>query len=228
MKNAMVMIQMKGITKTYHIGDMAVAVLKGVDMEVAPGEMVAIIGESGGGKSTLMNIIGFLDTPSSGSYWFEDQDASHLTDNQLAVIRNQKIGFVFQQFNLLPRLTALDNVCLPLVYRGVPHPQRREIAKQLLEQVGMGQRMTHHPPELSGGQQQRVAIARALAGKPALILADEPTGALDSQVSQEIMDLFKGLNSEQKITTILVTHDPNVGRQCQRTVRMADGRLSEV
>ncbi len=221
-------IELKGITKTYHISDMAVVVLKGVDLTVERGELLAIMGESGGGKSTLMNIIGFLDSPTSGAYNFEGQDASNLTDNQLAHIRNQKIGFVFQQFNLLPRLTALDNVCLPLVYRGMDISQRREVARGLLEQVGMGDRMEHRPPELSGGQQQRVAIARALAGKPALILADEPTGALDSQVSQEIMDIFLGLHQNQKITTVMVTHDPQVGQQCQRTVRMADGRLSEV
>jgi len=224
----MAVIELKGITKTYHIGDMAVVVLKGVDLTVESGELLAIMGESGGGKSTLMNIIGFLDSPSSGAYHFEDQDASNLTDNQLAHIRNQKIGFVFQQFNLLPRLTALDNVCLPLVYRGMDVSHRRQVARGLLEQVGMGDRMDHRPPELSGGQQQRVAIARALAGKPTLILADEPTGALDSQVSQEIMDIFLGLHKDQKITTVMVTHDPQVGQQCGRTVRMADGRLSEV
>ncbi|MCB2228358.1 MAG: ABC transporter ATP-binding protein [Desulfarculaceae bacterium] len=207
---------------------MAVEVLKGVDLEVGAGELLAIMGESGGGKSTLMNIIGFLDSPSGGDYHFEDQDASHLGDNQLAHIRNQKIGFVFQQFNLLPRLTALDNVCLPLVYRGQDRAQRQKSAREVLDRVGMGDRMNHRPPELSGGQQQRVAIARALAGRPSLILADEPTGALDSQVSQEIMDIFLKLNRDEHITTVMVTHDPRVGQQCRRTVRMADGRLAEV
>jgi len=224
----MAFIELKGITKTYYIGDMAVVVLKGVDLTVDSGEFLAIMGESGGGKSTLMNIIGFLDSPSGGTYHFEEQDASHLSDNQLAHIRNQKIGFVFQQFNLLPRLTALDNVCLPLVYRGMERAQRRQVARELLDQVGMADRMDHRPPELSGGQQQRVAIARALAGKPTLILADEPTGALDSQVSQEIMDIFLKLNHDQKITTVMVTHDPRVGQQCNRTVRMTDGRLAKV
>ena len=223
----MAIIELNGITKTYHIGEMAVEVLKGVDLSVDQGDLVAIMGESGSGKSTLMNIIGFLDSPSGGDYRFEDRDASHLTDNELAKIRNQKIGFVFQQFNLLPRLTALDNVCLPLVYRGIERSQRRAIAKKVLESVGMGDRMNHCPPELSGGQQQRVAIARALAGRPTLILADEPTGALDSRVSQEIMDIFLKLNHEQKITTVMVTHDPQVGRQCRRTVRMIDGKLAE-
>ena len=151
-----------------------------------------------------------------------------MDDNQLAHIRNQKIGFIFQQFNLLPRLNALENVMLPLVYRGIPPRQREKVAKQMLKQVGMADRMAHRPPELSGGQQQRVAIARALSGNPSLILADEPTGALDSQVSQEILDIFLELNRENKITTVMVTHDPKVGKQCRRTVRMADGHLVEV
>lgn len=224
----MALIELRGITKTYHIGDMAVDVLRGVDLSVESGELLAIMGESGGGKSTLMNIIGFLDTPSAGGYRFEDQDAGHLDDNDLARIRNQKIGFIFQQFNLLPRLTALENVSLPLVYRGVQHHRRERVAKEMLERVGMADRMTHRPPELSGGQQQRVAIARALSGRPSLILADEPTGALDSQVSQEIIDIFLELNQESRITTVMVTHDPKVGRQCRRTVRMADGCLIEV
>lgn len=224
----MAIIELSGLTKTYHIGDMSVDVLKGVDLSVESGELVAIMGESGGGKSTLMNIIGFLDSPSGGAYNFEGQDASHLDDDDLAHIRNQKIGFIFQQFNLLPRLTALENVCLPLVYRGVQHHERHLVAKQMLERVGMADRMNHRPPELSGGQQQRVAIARALSGNPSLILADEPTGALDSQVSQEIIDIFLELNQKHKITTVMVTHDPKVGRQCRRTVRMADGHLVEV
>lgn len=223
----MAIIELSGITKTYHIGDMAVDALRGVDLSVESGDMLAIMGESGGGKSTLMNIIGFLDTPSAGSYRFEDEDAGHLDDNDLAHIRNQKIGFIFQQFNLLPRLTALENVSLPLVYRGMQHHQRDQVAKDMLERVGMADRMAHRPPELSGGQQQRVAIARALSGSPSLILADEPTGALDSRVSQEIMDIFLELNQEKKITTVVVTHDPRVGQQCRRTVRMADGRLFE-
>ena len=223
----MAIIEIKGLIKTYHIGDMSLEVLKGVDLTVEAGELLAIMGESGGGKSTLMNIIGFLDSPSGGDYRFEGQEASHLDDNQLAHIRNQKIGFIFQQFNLLPRLTALENVGLPLVYRGLPHAKRQEVARELLSRVGMGDRMTHRPPELSGGQQQRVAIARALSGHPSLILADEPTGALDSQVSQEIMDIFLKLNQEQQITTVMVTHDPTVGRQCRRMVRMADGHLQE-
>lgn len=224
----MSLIELRGITKTYHIGDMSVDVLRGVDLTVESGELLAIMGESGGGKSTLMNIIGFLDSPSGGGYQFEGQDAGHLDDNELAHIRNQKIGFIFQQFNLLPRLNALENVMLPLVYRGVPPQQREKVAKQVLKRVGMADRMAHRPPELSGGQQQRVAIARALSGNPTLILADEPTGALDSQVSQEILDIFLELNQENKITTVMVTHDPKVGKQCRRTVRMADGHLLEV
>ncbi|MBU1156477.1 MAG: ABC transporter ATP-binding protein [Proteobacteria bacterium] len=224
----MALIELRGITKTYYIGDMSVDVLRGVDLTVEPGELLAIMGESGGGKSTLMNIIGFLDSPSGGGYQFEGQDAGHLDDNELAHIRNQKIGFIFQQFNLLPRLNALENVMLPLVYRGVPPQQREKVAKQMLKRVGMADRMAHRPPELSGGQQQRVAIARALSGNPSLILADEPTGALDSQVSQEILDIFLELNRENEITTVMVTHDPKVGKQCRRTVRMTDGHLLEV
>lgn len=221
------MLTLTDIKKAYYIGDISLEVLKGVDLSVANGELLAIMGESGGGKSTLMNLIGFLDSPTGGRYVFEGRDASHLNDHQLALIRNQKIGFVFQQFNLLSRLTALDNVGLPLVYRGMNRKQRRQRARRLLEQMDMGDRMDHRPPELSGGQQQRVAIARALAGSPSLLLADEPTGALDSKVSQEIMDIFLRLNHEQHLTTVMVTHDPEVGRQCSRVVRMQDGRLSE-
>lgn len=222
------MIKLIDIKKTYYIGDMPVVVLKGVNLSVEAGELVAIMGESGGGKSTLMNIIGFLDSPSGGQYFFDKRDASNLNDHQLAEIRNQKIGFVFQQFNLLSRMTALENVCLPLIYRGLDRKERRQIARHMLEQVGMSDRMDHRPPELSGGQQQRVAIARALAGSPAIILADEPTGALDSKVSQEIMDIFLELNHKQHITTLMVTHDPEVGRQCPRVVRMQDGKVVEV
>lgn len=222
------MIKLIDIKKTYYIGDMPVVVLKGVNLSVEAGELVAIMGESGGGKSTLMNIIGFLDSPSGGQYLFDNSDASNLNDHQLAEIRNQKIGFVFQQFNLLSRMTALENVCLPLIYRGLDRKERRQIARHMLEQVGMSDRMDHRPPELSGGQQQRVAIARALAGSPAIILADEPTGALDSKVSQEIMDIFLELNHKQHITTLMVTHDPEVGRQCPRVVRMQDGKVVEV
>ena len=222
------MIKLIDIKKTYYIGDLPVVVLKGVDMSVEAGELVAIMGESGTGKSTLMNIIGFLDSPSSGQYFFDSSDASNLNDHQLAEIRNQKIGFVFQQFNLLSRMTALENVCLPLIYRGLDRKERRQIAKRMLEQVGMGDRMEHRPPELSGGEQQRVAIARALSGNPAIILADEPTGALDSKVSQEIMDIFLDLNHKQHITTLMVTHDPEVGKQCPRVVRMQDGKIMEV
>jgi putative ABC transport system ATP-binding protein len=222
------MIKLIDIKKTYYIGDMPVVVLKGVNLSVETGELMAIMGESGGGKSTLMNIIGFLDSPSGGQYLFDNNDASNLNDHQLAEIRNQKIGFVFQQFNLLSRMTALENVSLPLIYRGLDRKERSQIGRHMLEQVGMGDRMNHRPPELSGGQQQRVAIARALAGSPAIILADEPTGALDSKVSQEIMDIFLDLNHTQHITTIMVTHDPEVGKQCPRVVRMQDGKVVEV
>jgi len=194
---------------------------------VAAGELLAIVGQSGCGKSTLMNILGFLDTPSSGNYHFDGKPSANLTDQELSTIRNERIGFCFQQFNLLPKLTALDNVCLPLIYRGTPKSERIERAKALLDRVGMADRMDHRPFELSGGQQQRVAIARALVGEPALILADEPTGALDTAVSESIMELFIQLNTERSITTIIITHDPDLAQQCRRQVHMKDGLLEE-
>ncbi len=219
---AVPLLELRAIRKSFQLGPVPLEVLKGVDFAMQPRELTSIVGSSGCGKSTLMNIIGFLDTPSAGEYRFEGQDASSLTDKQLSSIRNRKIGFVFQQFHLLPKLTALQNVCLPLVYRGASEKERKERAVARLERVGMAERMEHKPAELSGGQQQRVAIARALCGDPSLILADEPTGALDTVVGQGVMDLFLELNAEG-VAILIITHDPSIAGQCTRSVRMKDG-----
>ena len=223
----MSLLKLENICKSFTLGPVVLDVLKGVDLEVESGEMLSIMGSSGCGKSTLMNVIGFLDQPTSGRYFLEGRETSTLSDQELSYIRNSSIGFVFQQFNLLNRLSALENVCLPLVYRGVKEKEQRRMAQEMLEKVGMGDRAGHRPGELSGGQQQRVAIARALAGSPSIILADEPTGALDTVVGQEIMNLFLELNASQRITTILITHDPNIAAQCRRVVRMKDGLIDD-
>lgn len=219
----MSLIKMKQIQKAYQMGPVQVKVLNGVDLEVESGELLAIVGTSGCGKSTLMNIMGFLDLPDAGQYLLEGKETSSLSDQELSIIRNQKIGFVFQQFNLLPKLTALENVCLPLVYRGIKEKEQKEKARENLALVDMDERGHHKPSELSGGQQQRVAIARALCGDPAIILADEPTGALDTKVGQDIMDLFIDLNSKKNMTIIIITHDPKIAAQCHRKVHMQDG-----
>ncbi len=219
------MLNLQGIRKSYHIGPTEVEVLKGVSLHVAQGDMISISGPSGCGKSTLMNILGLLDRPSSGAYAIEGRPVTYGEDDALSAIRNKSIGFVFQQYHLLAKLSALENVMLPLVYRGESEAHMRHVALEKLAQVGMDTRSHHRPSELSGGQQQRVAIARALAGKPKLILADEPTGALDSKVGQEIMDLFLSLNAEQGITIAIITHDPKIAAQCPRAVRMHEGVL---
>ncbi|MFW6323445.1 MAG: ABC transporter ATP-binding protein [Desulfovibrionales bacterium] len=221
------MIALQDIRKSFQLGPMIVEVLKGVTLKVEEGELLSIIGSSGCGKSTLMNILGFLDLPTSGQYLFEDKPVKEFSDSELSSIRNKKIGFVFQQFHLLPRLTALENTCLPLVYRGVSEKRRKETARDMLARVGMADREDHRPSELSGGQQQRIAIARALSGSPSVILADEPTGALDTDTSGEIMNLFMELNTSERITTIIITHDPMIADQCHRVVRMHDGVLRE-
>jgi len=216
-------ISLRGIVKTYQMGDVEVQALRGVDVDVYPGEMIAIMGPSGSGKSTLMNIIGCLDVPSNGVYELDGTDVSRLKDDQLAAIRNHKIGFVFQSFNLLPRTTAVANVELPLIYGGIGGRQRRNRAEDALRLVGLGDRLDHKPNELSGGQQQRVAIARALVNDPSMILADEPTGNLDSKTSVEIMELFQRLNAERGITIVFVTHNPETADYCDRIVRIRDG-----
>ncbi len=215
---------LRGIKKIYQMGDVEVQALRGVDVDIYPGEMTAIMGPSGSGKSTLMNIIGCLDVPSDGTYWLDGVDVSRLKDDQLAEIRCRKIGFVFQSFNLLSRTTALANVELPLIYSGVSGRERHSGSQEALELVGLGERMHHKPNELSGGQQQRVAIARALVNEPAMILADEPTGNLDSKTSVEIMELFQRLNVEQDITVVFVTHNIETADYCHRVVACARRR----
>ena len=216
------MIQLEHIAKIYRMGKIEVPALRGIDLTIKQGDMVAIIGASGSGKSTLMNIIGFLDKPTAGKYMLEGMDVSQLNDNKLAELRNKKIGFVFQTFNLLPRASALSNVELPLIYSG--GGQRHKRSMEALERVGLGARANHKPTELSGGEQQRVAIARALVNKPSLILADEPTGNLDSSATTEITRIFSQLHQEG-ITVILVTHEMDVARQTQRIIRLLDGRI---
>jgi putative ABC transport system ATP-binding protein len=217
-------IHLRGITKVYLLGDIEVHALRGVDLDVGGGEFIAIMGPSGSGKSTLMNIIGCLDVPSSGSYELDGIEVSGMSDDELTLIRNRKLGFVFQSFNLLPRLTALEQVEVPLTYAGVPRGERRRLAQEALARVGLADRVHHKPTELSGGQQQRVAIARALVTQPSLILADEPTGALDTRSSAEIIALFEELN-DQGITVIFVTHEPDVAAHTRRQIHIRDGQI---
>jgi putative ABC transport system ATP-binding protein len=218
-------IAIRGLTKIYRMGEMEVQALRGVDLDIWPGEMVAIMGPSGSGKSTLMNILGCLDVPTAGTYRLDGVDVSKLNDDQLAEIRSRKIGFVFQSFNLLPRTSALANVELPMLYSNLGRRQRRQRAEEVLGLVGLGDRLHHKPNELSGGQQQRVAIARALSNRPAMILADEPTGNLDTKTSAEIMTLFQQLNREQGMTIIFVTHNPETADYCQRVIAIRDGQV---
>jgi putative ABC transport system ATP-binding protein len=220
------LIEISHLLKQYVMGKETVTVLKGVSLNVYPGDFVAIVGPSGSGKSTMMNVIDCLDTPTEGSYKLDGTEVKGLSDNKLADIRNKKIGFIFQGFHLLPKLTALENCELPLIYRGLPSKQRREMALTALEQVGLGERTHHKPSELSGGQQQRVAIARALATNPPILLADEPTGALDMKTGQEVLGLMEELNRKGH-TVVLITHDMDVAKRAKRTVVMRDGELTE-
>jgi putative ABC transport system ATP-binding protein len=213
------------LTRHFRLGPVTVQALRGVNFSLARGEFVAIMGASGCGKSTLMNIIGLLDRPTSGQYFILGQEVGGLSDADMSRIRNQAIGFVFQSFHLLPKLTACENVELPLVYRGTPARSRRVRAREMLDRVNLWDREAHHPSELSGGQQQRVAIARALVGRPEIILADEPTGALDPATTQEIMDLFTSLNREDGMTILLITHDVKVASLAGRVIRLQDGRI---
>ncbi len=218
------LIDVRDLVKIYKIGTVEVPALRGINIQIDKNEYVAIMGPSGSGKSTMMNILGCLDTPTEGKYHFEGEDVSQLDDDQLASIRNKKIGFVFQTFNLLPRATALHNVELPLIYAGVPSARRRELAQEALEKVGLADRMHHKPNELSGGQRQRVAIARALVNNPSVILADEPTGNLDTKTGEEIMEIFHKLY-EQGNTIILVTHEEYIARHTNRIIRLRDGLI---
>jgi putative ABC transport system ATP-binding protein len=216
------MIQLQNIVKTYPMGKRELTVLHGVNLNVEKGEMVAIMGPSGSGKSTLLNLIGLLDKPTSGSYQLEGKEVSHLSGRELSKVRGQKIGFIFQSFNLLPFLSAIDNVELGQEYAGQDDVRA---AKEALVKVGLGDRVHHRPGELSGGEQQRVAVARALAKDPPIILADEPTGNLDSRSSKEIMNVLTGLHAEQNITLVMITHDPNVARYCERIIHIEDGQV---
>ncbi|MEL7647364.1 MAG: ABC transporter ATP-binding protein [Sedimentibacter sp.] len=220
------MLELRNIKKIYDMGSVKVEVLKGITLKVNQGEFLSVMGPSGSGKSTLMNMIGCLDIPTSGEYYLDGREISTYSERQLSKIRNEKIGFIFQKFNLLTKLTAYENVELPLIYRGMSHRERKERTLEALEKVGLTERMNHRPTELSGGQQQRVAIARALAGSPPVLLADEPTGNLDSKSGNDIMNLIKNLNDEGK-TIVLITHDGEVARQAQKTVTIKDGLLSE-
>jgi putative ABC transport system ATP-binding protein len=218
------LIQARDLRKTYHVGDQVVHALDGLDLDIRANEYVALMGPSGSGKSTLMNMLGCLDSPTSGSYILNGQDVSRLEDDSLAEIRNREIGFVFQTFNLLPRYTALENVALPMVYAGIPKADRQARAREVLKQVGLGDRMDHKPNELSGGQRQRVAVGRALVMRPSIILADEPTGNLDSATSEEVMELFGDIQKAGN-TVILVTHEEDIAAFAHRTVRLRDGRV---
>jgi putative ABC transport system ATP-binding protein len=220
----MSMIEVRDLRKIYVMGEEEVPALAGISLSIARGEYVAVIGPSGSGKSTLMNILGGLDRPTSGSYFFEGEDVAHFSDDELADFRRRRVGFVFQSFQLLPRLTALQNVELPMIYGGVSPGERRQRAAHLLERVGLGSRMGHRPTQLSGGQQQRVAIARSLANKPDVLFGDEPTGALDTRTSEEVMALFHELNAEG-LTLIMVTHDPEVAEAARRQVAFRDGLI---
>ncbi len=223
----MELLELREVYKTYHLGELDLPVLKGVTLSIAKGELVALMGVSGSGKSTLMNILGCLDHPSAGEYWLDGQEISKASANERARLRNRLIGFVFQSFNLLARTTALDNVCMPLAYGAqyIHDHEMKERAAELLRKVGLDDRMNHQPSQLSGGQQQRVAIARSLINRPRLLLADEPTGNLDSRTSEELLQMFRALNQSEGLTIVLVTHDPQVAQHARRIIRIHDGLI---
>jgi putative ABC transport system ATP-binding protein len=225
MHNNNAVIQIRDIRKVYQMGEIKVHALKGISLEIHQGEITTIMGPSGSGKSTLMNILGCLDQPTSGTYYLDGEDVSQMTDDELAHVRNRRVGFVFQNFNLLARTSAIDNVQLPLIYAGIPAKERRPRAQQVLESVGLGDRLHHTPNELSGGQQQRVAIARSLVNNPSIILADEPTGNLDSKSGEEVMAILQRLNRESGITIVMVTHDPHISHYTQRIFHLFDGEI---
>ena len=220
------LIHIENMKKIYNPGENEVRALDGIDLDIEKGDLVAIVGHSGSGKSTLMNMLGCLDTPTSGKYVLDGQDVASMTDNQLADVRNKEIGFIFQGFNLISNLDAVGNVELPLVYRGVSKNERKQLAMEALKSVGLEERMKHKPNEMSGGQQQRVAVARAVAAKPPIILADEPTGNLDTKSTQEIMEILKGLHRSGR-TVIIIRHDEEIASQAHRVIRILDGRIEE-
>ncbi len=223
--NGEFVVQAKDLSKVYRMGELEVQALSGLSLEIERGETVAIMGPSGSGKSTLMNILGCLDRPSDGDYFLDGENVAQMSDDQLAEVRNRKVGFIFQSFNLLPRASALSNVELPLRYSAIRPSERRRKAREALQAVGLGERTDHRPSELSGGQQQRVAIARALINDPSIVMADEPTGNLDSKTGEEIMDLLLKLNKERGVTLIMVTHDPDVASRTGRIIRIRDGHV---
>jgi putative ABC transport system ATP-binding protein len=221
------LLRLKDVKKTYLMGKVPVNALQGIDLEIRAGEMAAIMGPSGSGKTTLLNIVGLLDSPSVGSYRLEGEEVARLSDRRRSLLRNRRFGFIFQVYNLLPRLTAAENVMVPLVYGGVPHRTRRPRAEAALEAVGLKDRVRHRPSELSGGEQQRVAIARALVNEPSVILADEPTGNLDSTSGAAIMELIQELHAARKVTVVLITHDPLIAARAERTIHLRDGQVAE-
>jgi len=228
MPNKHQVIKLSDVWKIYKMGKVDVNALSGLDLEVRHGEFIAIMGPSGSGKSTAMNLVGCLDLPSKGSVWLESRNIAHMRESSLAQIRGRKIGFIFQKFNLIGTLTALENVMLPMIFQGVPSEKRKERAKKLLEMVGLGDRVNHKPSELSGGQQQRVAIARALANDPEVILADEPTGNLDSKSGENVINFLKELHHKENKTIILVTHDINIAHQAEKIYHLKDGKIIKI